>query len=488
MKSSVRSISLLITAAMLLAVFAGCGGTGSNDTASVTTAEAETATETTPAWTTAIPDDLNFDGGRFAIYNLATGSYYYQIYSEELDGEVLNDAIYNRNEFLQSKYNFKMSENLQKSVSVNDARSMILAGDNNYELIVTVDRDAWTLATEGLARAYSDIPYIDLEREWWSQTVNEDISVYNRLFYSYGDYNLTCYSSVNVLMFNLGLAENYGLNDYYKTVRDGSWTLERFYADAQLATTDLNGDGVFTIDDQYGITSHNKQMLPCFWIGSGLRTITKNSEDEPQFALVGNEKFSSFYMDFSDRMHNGNVWFNTKVLPDYADCTVFKENRALFNVVRTHFIMRFYRDMEQDFGIIPFPKWDEAQEQYCSRSEGGCFNIVPISIPEESLDLIGAVMEVMSAYSREYVVPVYYETLLKDKFARDADSLEMLDLIFNYRIYDLGDTIWCNYIRDGVFAGMFDKHDLALESKIASMDTSISAVIASTLELFAGLE
>jgi len=62
--------------------------------------------------------------------------------------------------------------------------------------------------------------------------------------------------------------------------------------------------------------------------------------------------------------------------------------------------------------------------------------------------------EAMACASRNYIIPAYYESSLQDKFARDADTAEMLDLIFDTRIYDLGDTIWGMSIRFA-YGGLF---------------------------------
>ena len=53
-------------------------------------------------------------------------------------------------------------------------------------------------------------------------------------------------------------------------------------------------------------------------------------------------------------------------------------------------------------------------------------------------------MELMACESMKTVIPVYYDTVLKNKYARDERSIEMLDLIYENRICDLGDTFWSN--------------------------------------------
>ncbi len=37
------------------------------------------------------------------------------------------------------------------------------------------------------------------------------------------------------------------------------------------------------------------------------------------------------------------------------------------------------------------------------------------------------------------VIPSYYDIVLKDKYTRDAESVDMLDIILQNRVYDLGE-------------------------------------------------
>ena len=50
----------------------------------------------------------------------------------------------------------------------------------------------------------------------------------------------------------------------------------------------------------------------------------------------------------------------------------------------------------------------------------------------------GILLDALSKASREDVVPVYRETVLESKYARDEDTLEMLDIIFDNRVFDFG--------------------------------------------------
>jgi hypothetical protein len=95
------------------------------------------------------------------------------------------------------------------------------------------------------------------------------------------------------------------------------------------------------------------------------------------------------------------------------------------------------RDAEFEYGIIPYPKYDENQAAYYTMADG--FHTL-LGIPKTSPDLTmtAVITEALNAYSYKDVVPVYYEVALKVKFTRDDESVQLLDIISDGTIYDFG--------------------------------------------------
>ena len=95
------------------------------------------------------------------------------------------------------------------------------------------------------------------------------------------------------------------------------------------------------------------------------------------------------------------------------------------------------RDSEVDFGIIPYPKWDEAQDGYYTHVDAMngmlCF---PINAPD--YERTGIIVEALAAESWKQVMPVYYDRALGEKYFRDDISIEMMDIIMNGIVYDFG--------------------------------------------------
>ena len=494
-----RVIALLLAAVLLLPLFAACGESKENTDDPAKTGEPATADGASPSAGdeietetddgkshTALPADLKFNGASFRIQNIDCDSYYDTLIALEQTGDKLNDAIYDRDARLMTDMDFAFEEVVVPNDSaVGSIQQIVSAGDDSFDMFVSVDWRGYTLAQKGFALPISSLPYVDVTREYWAQSIHKDMSIRGKLYFAFGDHNLSTYDSVNLLLFNKSIAADLGLRDHYEAILEGAWTLDLMQANMELATNDENGDGKWTAVDRFGITSHSKQVLPCFWIAAGLRCIDKDEEDVPYFALAGNERFEDLYQRILSMMHNDHLLFMSDGLPDYANNTIFIGGTILYNIVRTAFL-HFDRDMDIDYGIIPYPKFDDEQDTYYSRTEGAYIHIYPITLTQ--YELTGAVTEAMACESLNMVIPVYYDEILKSKYTRDRNSTAMLDLIYGNRFYDLGDTLFCSVIRDGVFAGKFKSNDTNLQSTIKTMTRLAEKTIATYVKAFDDLE
>ncbi|MBQ3956806.1 MAG: hypothetical protein II680_13035, partial [Clostridia bacterium] len=270
---------------MLLPAFAACSESGENTDApaggSQIAAEPSAGAETEPETEdltvkTALPEDLDFAGAAYRIQNIDCDSYYDTLTASEQTGDKLNDAIFMRDAKLMDTMGFVFEETVVPNDSaVNSIRQIVQAGDDAFDQYVSVDWRGYMLAQEGLALPISALPYVDVTREYWAQSIHKDMSIREKLYYAFGDHNLSTYDSVNILLFNKSMSADLDLPNHYQTILEGGWTLDLMQQNMMLATNDTNGDGNWTVDDRYGITSHSKQVLPCFWIAAGLRCVDK---------------------------------------------------------------------------------------------------------------------------------------------------------------------------------------------------------------------
>lgn len=479
MKTKRMISSLLLVSAL---VFAGCGDNISTD--DMTEVSSEMSTETVMSETRVtddLPSELDFAGREFRIFSSVDGNVdsatFHASMLAEATGDILDDAIYNRNRAVMERFNITFTEeqrNFGESVSV--IRNCVSAGDDVYDIVSLTDRDALHLAAAGMLIYMDEIPYIDLEKPYWSESLNESMSYKGRYVLAYNDSSLTAYDFTHLLTFNKQMAENFGLQSLYDLVENGTWTLDKFGEYSSIVGADLNGDTKYDKEDRYGFVSFAKYIAPCFWIGSGCLSIEKNSDDIPEFSMH-NERMLSVLKKAYDLTWGNTSWYVQTGSDAYFDgYNLFANNHALF--ANANFGTLFggtYREMITDYGILPYPKYDQNQEQYYSRVEGG----FPYSVPVTSKDteFVGAVIEALACESHNLVIPAYYEIALKTKFTRDDQSARVLDLIMSNRIYDLGDTFFCSYIRDGFVYKAFNNGKTVAASDIESNRTAVEEVI-----------
>ncbi len=188
------------------------------------------------------------------------------------------------------------------------------------------------------------------------------------------------------------------------------------------------------------------------------------------------ERFVNLVDKVFGMMYDSNGRYDTK---DNSDVTseniqMFQENKGLF-MDCTLFWVGALREMETDFGILPYPMYDEAQGEYCARVGYFMAPLVPIS--NQNLEVTGAVLEMANYLASKSLTPAYYEITLKGKYSRDEESVVMLDLIFDRRVVDLGDTIFCPDVRDGFLSAMFTNNKRELISNVEANEDKIQAQI-----------
>ncbi len=476
-----RILSMLILAAMLLC---SCSDTtdseettGADSSTVVAGAEAEEAAETEPETEVDVKDkvpEISFD----KEMNLLLPDVNWQtrnIIAEELNGERLNDAQYNMKVAMEERFNTTLAEHFTGDIwSSNYVSNLVTADDDSFDICYALDLYAVDYIVNDIALPYTDIEHIDLTRIYWDQSLQKCMTVNNTPYFAFGAYELSYYDFTHVLAFSKNLIADHNLEDPYELVKNGDWTVDKMFEMAQTTTFDMDGDGVMTRADSWGYFSEPKQVLPNFWISAGELTIAKDEQDLPYLNITGNDRFFSIFDRMYNIMWDGGIW-----CPDQAGIDFWPETANMFGSSRVLFIdeiffrMRELQDVETDFGIIPYPKFDEQQADYYSRVEAGC-KIAIVPVTNKNPQFAGALLEAMSSYGYSNVIPEFYEIALKRRTSRDAESSAMLDMIFETRRYDLGDTWWCNALRDGVFKTMFADNNRDLASALQSSEKLIN--------------
>ena len=487
-----RTLSALILIALLAQV--SCGSQPSVTDNETTTTTETTTTETETSRIEPELPDKKWEGYEFRVLTKGTSNVHWKskdIVAEEENGDVINDAVYKRNLAVTDRFGVTFvdipSTNGTWNLST-QARTSIMAASDDFDMIAGGMSDVVkNLAPEGLLADLNKVPYMDLSKPWYDQNSLEQLEVDGKNFCVTGDMLIMDDDATLAVLFNKQLAENYKLPDLYQLVNDGKWTLDAMTKYATDASADLDNDGVMGFEDQYGLTSEALNTYACM-VTSGVQMIKRDGDD--LVFNTANEKFIDAFQKSVKLNRNYDICIHsskvTGVTDAYADVIdpAFVGNRILFNLAGLVRVSHF-RAMETDFGIIPMPKYDEAQENYYSFVSIGCANSIIIPKSATDLERTGAIIEALSAEGYYTLREAYYDNVLKSKGARDEESSAMLDMIFANRIYDLG------YMYDwgGLVAAVNAlEMDGNISSTIDSKLTAAKAAMEKTLENFSSLD
>ena len=434
-----KLLSFLLAIVMLAAVTASCGSGDTGDNADTNSNdqpsnEAETTTEAEVYYLDTIPKE-DYAGASFTIFaqhmptrpNFSIG---------ELNGDVLNDALYNRITELEVRYNIDIIElGLEDRGQVRtNVSNAVMADDPAYDIVMTSMADGMsTLMPSGYLYNLNSLPTIDLSQQWWSQSCNENLQFSNKLYVTSGAITAFYYYTPMVMTFNTALSEDYGKTDIYNTILDGKWTIDLLQSYMTDVAHDLNGDNVMNADDFYALLLDDEAGKALF-VGSGGK-LTEKTNDGYSLALDsdGNQQvLDKLNGIFKDR---NTVMYFQSITAD--NVKLFTESRSLFCIITMMNVINDFRSMEDDYGIIPLPKLDESQSEYYTHGNPWGPGGVGVPITCRNPELTGLVMESLAFISHETVIPAVYEITLQEKIARDQNSKAMLDLIYRDIRFDL---------------------------------------------------
>lgn len=484
-----KTLLCLILAA-LIAVSA-CGDTRNTSETTSPDESHDTSSAVSDAGTTAISDDLgefDFGGETFSIYTRRTPFFYPYLDRQEESGDLIDDAIYARNRKLEERFDFLFSEEYyDNSIEGNDApRKLLMAGDDTYDLIEGRNIVLFNYASEGFLYPIDDLTYIDVTKPYWNDQLYEDLSIAGKHYFAIGDFNISAYDFTHVLLFNKQLVENLKLEDPYELVTSGKWTFDKFAELGRAAVSDLDGNSIMDEKDQYGYASLTKQVMPSFWIAGGALSMKKNNDGLIEYTAPTDQKFVEVCLKIYDITWSDNIWHWVPIAAELEEeLLTFCNGHALF-ADSSCYQISLIRDAATDFGIIPYPKYDENQEKYCSRIEGSELFGVPKS--NLNTEMASVILEAMACESMNSVIPAYYDVALKVKFTRDERSAEMLDLIFANRVMDYGDTLICNEFRDGDLRVAFVENDRNMVSNLEALRSKCEAKLAQYNDAFEALK
>ena len=452
-KNSMRLLLLLLSAVMILGCFAGCAGGDAGGDAAETGTEAdtgaaetdgETATENEISLTKAELGKVDWGGKDFNIlvYEGFTGEVEAVDGVVDADGgssQVINDAVYTRNNLLETECNLKFNRIVKSDSSMSGAVSKESAAPTGeFYLIDDRLRGTADAALSGYLQDYVSMG-VDLDKSWWD-TGTAEFALKKKVYFMCGDVNFRDDDYTYVLIFNKTMREAYAgtVADPYQTVRDWEWTLDYFNGIIQGISAE-NGDGTWDENDTYGFVT-TWEYGNTFFIGSDLRYIRNDrTMESPELALDTDMPKALSVLDTAKAIFNdNNATYMSQVGEELKGLACFQAGHAMFYSEVAAYLSTLNEHMDGDYGVLPVPKYDKAQQYYrtWTHERGSCLSVTS-AVGDDIAEKIGKIVQYYAIFSSQEVKPAYYNVMLTSRNVRDADSGEMLDLIFRNRVFDM---------------------------------------------------
>ena len=445
-----KPLALLLALCMLVSTFAACGEATDDPPATTpsgdsTAAESEAATELTDD----LPDDLNYNGDEIVILSrYREGWTAGEIAVKELISEPVNDAVYERNKAVEERLGVEIvsieESNGDAYAVVEKAANAVRADLDDYDVLAAACYLTTNESLNGTFANMRESVYIDFDKPWWSQGFNEVMEYNGTQFCGLSSALLSQYRFAFITLFNKDLFTEVGQPFLYESVENGTWTLDKQIALVPVFHQDNGNSQQDEEGDIYGFVSCDYVSTDPYWSACMVDIIKKGGDGEYEFVFNSGklhsvaEKVLRLFYETEDgtydyKMEIENMEQN-KIREMFA-----RGNAAMATVRILELESDVMRSMEQEFGVVPMPKYDEAQKEYRTLLHD-MFTVISIlrTVDGERLDEVGAVLEAMASVSYKTVRPAYCETTLRTKIAQDPQSAAMFNLIIDNIYMDAG--------------------------------------------------
>lgn len=441
-----RFFSLSMALLLLLLSAAGCSEATQEpeETAPVIAADELTETEAetespTPFWDATEKVDL-----QGITINASCEEYDSNFYNvldwDELTGERLNDAVYDRNRFVEEALNCQFTSDYGSAVS--KLEQSCISGSGDIDMTYALMSNGGGLLQKGYLKAFNSVDTIDMTQPFWDQGAIRSLSILGQTFCGMIDFGFDHYDSMAVLFYNGELVEEYHLEDPYELFKNSEWTIDKMKEQIVTVSTDKNGDGKFSLDrDVYGLSGREYNFQPILF-ASGVRLVGWDEENETFTFNFMNERLLQVAEGIA-------TIYEEAANADYVHYADYDLGRTAFSDGRSLFYSRLLgdfkqlREVEDDYGVICFPRYDFANEDTSYFVQNPTTLFLPIVIGDDNRDgdadynEVGIFLQAVGAYTLDITLDEYIENAVIGKGMRDQNSADMVRIMMQNRNFDL---------------------------------------------------
>lgn len=480
--------SLLLCALLVSTAMTACaGGTTDETTSQSDTTTADTTapeTETTILRSADLLPAANYEGATYQIIGREYAKLgelpAMEFVVDELTGDVINDTIYKRNQTVEENFNVEIAATIGSAASL--VKTSVTAGDGAYDLAWAHVNDMSSLSLGGYLANYYDVPHVDMTGAWWNQLAVESLTQNGKCFLQMNYIPFTGVMLSHVLFCNMDMVTEYGLTSPYEYVNENNWTFDTFSQMVETVSVDENGDGTWDEGDTYGLLSSHGTSGVGFSVGMGVQPVDFHGDGTFTLSLLS-DRNQSILEAIVTLTHTPSSWLITDYSKENDLAKMFANNQGLFYSGFLTDAYQFFRDMEADYGLLVFPKWEASDERYITTVTGGT-GLLGIPMVTADMDRTGQITEALAIESYYDVYPAVFETVMQKKLLRDEDSQKMFGLLMDGLKISFASTYKYSAYTD-MFCDLTAANSTDLASKAAAQESAATKHYEKVLESFA---
>ena len=450
-------LKLRITAVLLLAsalFLASCaGGTAvesETTTAAATPAETVTDAVTTAEETLPTLDVKSYAGEKFrVIWPEPHGDGHFmhdEINSATESGDIISDAVFKRNRRVEEVYGAEIESTLIWCSKISDQVTKTIASgspEDVWDAFCAPIKMVTSAALEGKWTDWLSMPYYSAQMPWWDSRIMSRFAIAGKQFFGSGDIIYSDNFYPYCVFANLGKYGDYGFGEtLFSMVENETWTLDRMME--LCASVPVSSDDVWNYEDTYGILV-NTSLAQAMLYASGQSLVAVNDAGEAEIVLTL-EGAQNVLEKMVKLFHDGHIAYDTDEdighnIPGMTHAqtalSMYTSGLSLFYSEELIISERLTNaGSEINTGILPLPKFSSDSDGYVCLMNDSVVIGVPVNADPEKSSLI---LSAMSRESVDTLTPAFYNVVLTFRYANNAESVEMLDIILKSAIpQDIG--------------------------------------------------
>ncbi|MBR2353740.1 MAG: hypothetical protein IKA76_04465 [Clostridia bacterium] len=384
-------------------------------------------------------DKTNYGGTEIRILQKDTTQH--EMYAKSKIGELINDAVYDRNKYVEDYVGVKLKyEMAPATTTVYDqfeARvdAAVQSGYDMYHVVANYTYQAANLIQEGAFLDINTIPaednYIDLSKRWWNQAFHDECSINDKLYLLTGDITTTIIDRAEVIFVNndmLGTYMEMTSDELLDLVYEMGWTYETF-----LNMVHDVGNGKET--GEWGFAANrDSYSLDGMIMGMAMDLTYRDSYNYPNLHINTNKN-----IEIGDRLRSLYQSDPSSNCAEYGP-SVFASGKAMFMSHLLENAGSTLRSTTIDYMVIPEPLYDEYQEEYRIVPQDNYSSLSILCHVTTATEVVTRTLEVMGSESYINLRHCIQEKCYKQRYLKTEPKGKMFDYIVDNIYQEFGYT------------------------------------------------